>query len=224
MHLEPNRTGATPPTPVGDTPLERLERQAETWLERLTEPSHDAEHVRRVMRLAERLGETYGADMEVLHAAGLLHDLGRALPDSDRPHVELSEEIARDLMDEAGFPEEKREAVLHCIRAHSYSRGVPPETLEARLLRDADRLDALGVVGIMRTFSYGGAFYDPSDPLARRKPRPEGGRYCVEHFYEKLFKLSDGLYSEEARRIASERVSFMETFLERLEKEAAGDA
>jgi uncharacterized protein len=190
----------------------------------LTEPSHDAEHVRRVLRTAERLGGLYGADMEVLRAAALLHDLGRDDPESDRPHVERSVEIARDLMEEAGFPEEKREAVLHCIRAHSYTRGVPPETLEARLLRDADRLDALGVMGIIRTFSYGGTFYDPRDPLARRKAELEGGRYCVEHFYEKLLKLPEGLFSEEARRIARDRVAFMELFLARLEKEAAGES
>jgi uncharacterized protein len=169
-----------------------------------------------------RLGELYGADMEILEAAALLHDLGRAEPDSEIPHVELSAELAEDLLRRSGFPEEKRPAVLHCIRAHSFSRGVPPETLEARLLRDADRLDALGVLGIARTFSYGGAFYDPEDPLARRKPRPEGDRYCVEHFYEKLFKLPEGLFSEEARRIARERIVFMEAFLERLEREALG--
>jgi uncharacterized protein len=162
--------------------------------------------------------------MIVLRAAVLLHDLGRALPEPDRPHVELSAEIASDLMARAGFPEDRREAVLHCVRAHSYSRGVPPETLEARLLRDADRLDALGVMGIMRTISYGGTFYDPEDPLARRKPRPEGDRYCVEHFYDKLFRLPDGLYSDEAREIARERVAFMEVFLDRLEREAAGEA
>lgn len=177
-----------------------------------------------MLRLTERLGETYGADREVLRAAALLHDLGRALPESDCPHVDLSVEIAEELMEQAAFPTEKRDAVLHCIRAHSFSRGVPPETLEAQLLRDADRLDALGVMGIMRTISYGGTFYDPADPLARRKPEPEGNRYCVEHFYEKLFKLPDGLYSEEARRIAGERVEYMRQFLHRLEMEAAGEA
>ena len=175
------------------------------------------------MRMAEQLGERHGADMDVLHAAALLHDLGRAVPDSDRPHVELSVEIARELLAESGFPEEKREAVLHCIRAHSFSRGVAPESLEAWLLRDADRLDALGAVGIARTFSYGGAFYDPGDPLARRKTAPEGHRFCVEHFYEKLFKLPEGLHSPEARRIAEERIAFMEQFLGRLEREARGE-
>jgi uncharacterized protein len=174
--------------------------------------------------MADRLGRKYGADPEILHAAALLHDLGRADAETDRPHVEVSVEIAERLMEEAEFPVEKRDAVLHSIRAHSFSKGVPPETLEARLLRDADRLDALGVMGIIRTFSYGGTFYDPADPLARRKPEPEGHRYCVEHFYEKLFKLPDGLFSEEARRIARERIAYMEGFLERLEREARGDA
>jgi uncharacterized protein len=190
----------------------------------MVEPSHDAEHVRRVVRMAERLGRKHGADLEILHAAALLHDLGRADEKSERPHVELSVEIAERLMEAADFPESKREAVLHCIRAHSFSRGVPPETLEAHLLRDADRLDALGVMGIIRTFSYGGTFYDPSDPLARNKPELEGNRYCVEHFYEKLFKLPEGLFSEEARRIARERVAYMEAFLDRLEREASGEA
>ncbi|MBW3622347.1 MAG: HD domain-containing protein [Armatimonadetes bacterium] len=207
-----------------NTPLQRLERLAEPWLERLTEPSHDGEHVRRVLRLAERLGAEDQADGEILRAAALLHDLGRALPESSRPHVELSVEIAHDLLERSGFPPEKRDVVLHCIRAHSYSRGIPPETLEAKILRDADRLDALGVMGIIRTFSYGGTFYDPADPLARKKTLPEGEKYCVEHFYEKLFKLPDGLYTEAARRIAKDRVAFMEEFLARLEREAVGES
>ena len=213
------------PLPAATAALEAL---ATPWMTQLTAPSHDAEHVRRVMRMAERLGRSHAADLEILHAAALLHDLGRAMPESDRPHIDLSVEIAGRLMEESGFPESKREAVLHCIRAHSFSRGVEPETLEARLLRDADRLDALGAVGIARTFSYGGEFgrpfYDPADPMARRKSAPEGSRYCVEHFFEKLFKLSDGLFSDEARRIAAERTLSMRRFLNRMESEANGSA
>jgi uncharacterized protein len=191
---------------------------------RLAEPSHDAEHVRRVAKMADHLGQVHGADREILQAAALLHDLGRADPESGRPHVELSVEAAERLMEEVGFPPDKREPVLHCIRAHSYSRGIPPETLEARLLRDADRLDALGAIGIVRTFAYGRAFYDPQDPLAKRKSAPEGNRYCVEHFFEKLFQLPEGLFSPEARRIARERVAFMRAFLDQMEREIGGRA
>jgi uncharacterized protein len=197
--------------------------------ERLMRSSgHDYQHVLRVYNLAKRIGEEEKADVFVLEAAALLHDLGRAeeARDPTIDHAQRSAEMAREILERMGFQEEKIEAILYAIRVHRYREGIVPETKEAKILQDADKLDALGAVGIMRCFSFGGAHgrgeYDPADPLCKKKKTLEEDKYSVDHFYQKLFKLKDTLHTSTAKRMAEGREKIMRLFLEELEKEISG--
>ena len=116
--------------------------------------SHGWEHVVRVFELADRIGRKERADMEVLLVAAILHDVGRMI--SEEKHALASARLSEDLLRDLGFSEEKIERIIHCILAHSYSSGVTPETLEAKILSDADKLDALGAIGVARVFMYSG--------------------------------------------------------------------
>ena len=130
--------------------------QARAWYTH-ADPVHDFDHVLRVYRLAERIGQAEGADLEVLLAAVLLHDAADATPDGegDRPtHHLASAEFARTVLVAEGWPLERLAAVLHCIRAHRFRGTEAPQTLEAKVLYDCDKLDVTGAIGVMRTAAY----------------------------------------------------------------------
>ncbi|WP_457615048.1 HD domain-containing protein [Methanopyrus sp.] len=170
-------------------------------------PSHDFEHVKRVVGLCEFIGRKEGGDLEVLRAAAWLHDIGRPKEEqSGEDHAEVSAEIAGDFLPRVGFPSDKLEGVVHAIRAHRFSTGPEPRTLEAKILQDADNLDALGAVGIARCFCV----------VGERRTSIESG---VEHFHEKLLRLPELMHTETARRLAKERRRRMLLFLKWLEEE-----
>ncbi|WP_456483899.1 HD domain-containing protein [Methanopyrus kandleri] len=170
-------------------------------------PSHDFEHVKRVVGLCEFIRRKEGGDPEILRAAAWLHDIGRPAEErSGEDHAEVSAEIAEDLLPRVGFPSDKLGEVTHAIRAHRFSTGPEPRTLEAKILQDADNLDALGAVGIARCFCV----------VGERGTSLESG---VEHFHEKLLRLPELMHTETARRLAEERRRRMVLFLEWLEKE-----
>ncbi len=170
--------------------------------------SHGWEHVLRVFELADRLGKKEGADMEILLVSAILHDVGRMI--SEDKHAIASAKLSENLLRDLGFPEEKIKRIVHCILAHSFSSGISPETLEAKILSDADKLDALGAIGIARVFMYSGE-------------KGRSVRDSIKHFKEKILKLKDLLYTEEAKRIGESRDLFVREFLERLEKELRGE-
>ena len=137
--------------------------------------SHDIGHFRRVWRMVEEISAEEGGDREVLVAAAWFHDLvnpPKHSPDRARASA-LSAEAAVPILLAEGYPEQKLPAVQHAITAHSFSAGITPETLEARILQDADRLDALGAIGIARTFyvagRMGSSLFHPDDPLASNR-------------------------------------------------------
>lgn len=163
------------------------------------DPAHDEGHLRRVLAVARRIAAEEGPhDPAVLTAAALLHDLDAPPKDSPlRPEASrLSADAATGLLRGLGFPEALLPGVAHAIEAHSFSAGVEPVTPEARMLRDADRLDALGAVGIARCFAVGGALgrrlADPDDPLAERRPTDDS-RWGLDHFRTKLLRLPEGM-------------------------------
>jgi uncharacterized protein len=191
--------------------------QARVLYEAAGDSTHDFDHVLRVYRLAERIGHAERADMAVLRTATLLHDIARPDQDSGRvsDHAVEGARRAQEILD--GQPPEFVEAVAHAIETHRYRADRPPETLEARVLYDADKLDAIGAVGIARTFAYG----------AHRGQRLWAERTDSEHtanqeFAVKLSKLKDLLFTETARAIARERHNFMVEFFERMAAEVAG--
>ena len=172
--------------------------------ELMKDPTHDFEHAKRVCSISIRLAREENADEEVLRAAALLHDVGHSLDEKD--HEKKSLEIAASLLDMTDFPKEKKEKVLECIREHRFSKGEQALSLEAQILQDADRLDAIGAVGIARCFLWSGE---------HRKVLKE----ALRHFDEKLLKLKDMMNTESGREMAEERHRFMLGFLERLESE-----
>ncbi|WP_322481255.1 HD domain-containing protein [Thermogemmatispora sp.] len=197
--------------------------------------AHGWDHIERVYRLALGIGQREGADRFVVGMAALLHDLGRVAPASEghgqgpaaseRHHADLSQELAAELLAAHGVPTAEREAILHAVLAHSFSRGVEPQTLEARVVRDADRLDGLGAIGIMRWAITGTLRataetrpYHPADPFARSHA-PDDRRYLLDHFYAKLLRLGESMTTATGRALAQERLAFMQRYLEEFRRE-----
>ncbi len=206
--------------------LEEIAREAA----RTAEPAHDFGHVRRVAASALAIAGAEGADLDVVLPAVLLHELfsfPKDHPDSPRSG-EVCAERAADALRGEGYPETLIEAIADCIRLHPFSLGVVPQTLEAQVLQDADRLDALGAVGIARCFSVGAAmgrpFYDPEDPFCRKR-EPDDKQWTLDHFLRKLLRLPGTLHTPSARAMAQERTAFVNAFLAQWEREigTAGD-
>ncbi len=200
--------------------LEEIAREAA----RTAEPAHDFGHVRRVAANARAIAEAEGADFGIVLPAALLHELfsyPKDHPDSPRSG-EVCAERAADVLRAEAFSEALIEPVCYCIRVHPFSLGIVPETLEAKVLQDADRLDALGAIGIARCFAVGGAlgrpFYDPEDPFARARPLDDK-RWTLDHFGRKLLRLPETLHTETARAMARERAAFIRAFLAQLGRE-----
>ncbi len=178
------------------------ERSGVRAVVRRTTPSHDYGHVERVRRMAVYIAEKEGADLKVVEKAAELHDVARDMPNHAVESAKVAERILRD----EGFDEEFIAKVVHCIEAHSFSSGVEPKTMEAKVLSDADKLDAMGAIGVARAFMFSG----------------ERGRSIEEtlkHFEDKLLKLKDLMFTETAKKIAEERHEFMLEFYRRLKKE-----
>jgi uncharacterized protein len=205
---------------------ERFDRLQTAALARITdaEPAHDALHVRRVMANCRRIAGDEGADVEVAVTAALLHELFNY--PKDHPESALSGDVCAEqalvLLAEHGWPGDFAERVAYCIRVHSFSRGIFPETTEARVLQDADRLDAIGAIGAARCFATTAMmrrpFYSTDDPFCRTRP-PEDKLWAVDHFYKKLLRIGDGLHTATARAMAAERIAFLRQFLDQLERE-----
>ena len=193
----------------------------------LNDLAHGWEHVQRVYRLALHIAQQEGADPFIVGVAALLHDLGRLTHDETRHHADLSVIHARDLLTRHQVPPDKQEAILHAIDAHSFSKGLQPRTLEARIVRDADRLDSLGAIGILRwaiTGTQRGTpetrSYHPDDPFAEWHPLDDR-RYMLDHFYSKLLKLSDTMSTQTGRKLAERRTRFIRTYLDEFKDELA---
>jgi uncharacterized protein len=195
------------------------------------DPVHDFDHILRVLALAEHIGAAEGADMEVLRAAALLHDVGRDEAEaSGQDHAQFAAAQARQILDSA--PPAKVEAVVQAILAHRFRSGPPPESLEGRVLFDADKLDAIGAIGVARAFAYSGRagkrLWAPvtDDYLDRwRRGLVESDEHTAAHeFAVKLSRLRERLFTSEGRRIAEERHAVMARFFERLADEVTGQS
>ncbi len=191
------------------------------------DPAHDLNHLDRVWTSARALMSDYPqADGVVVAAACYLHDLVNLAKDDPRraQASRLSAERARALLQPAGLDAQRLAAVEHAIVAHSHSAGVAPRSIEACIVQDADRLDALGAVGLARMFSIGGALgralAHPDDPLARHRA-PDDRRYTLDHIEIKLAGLPATMRTEAGRRMGQERLAWMRAFRERFAQEWA---
>ncbi|SOC14947.1 uncharacterized protein SAMN05880501_1088 [Ureibacillus xyleni] len=189
--------------------------------------SHDFQHIERVLQNAESiLVAEPDADKEIVRIAVLLHDV------SDKKYTD-SKEAEERLLQSLDLSEEKIQHIREIIASVSFNGGneLPAKSLEAKIVRDADRLDAIGAVGIARTFAYGGAkgrkLYDDEEEARMAMTEEEyrsKNTSSVTHFYEKLLLLKDLMTTEKGKQMAEERHRFMVTFLEQLKNEREGKA
>jgi uncharacterized protein len=207
-------------------PTFELLLQAVSELTKRDSSGHDIQHTLRVYEMCKKLGREEGADMEVLLASALLHDIAISEElELGVDHAEESALRAEGILRSIGFPEDKLSRVICAIRAHRYGAGIKPESLEAKILQDADRLDAMGAVGLARAFAYGGArgakIYDPLESPGEYDPRAV--KSTITHLQEKLLKLKDSMNTSSAKRLAEGRHSFMVEFLNRFLAEVRGE-
>lgn len=184
--------------------------------------SHDFQHIERVYQNALAILQTEPtADAEVVKIAVLLHDV------SDKKYTDSKEQEDK-LIAELALSEEKKQHIRDCIAQVSFNGGneLAATSLEAKIVRDADRLDAIGAIGIARTFAYGGAkgrkLYDKDEEVRMNMTEQEyrqKNTASVTHFYEKLLLLKDLMVTEKGKQMALERHQFMESFLQQLQHE-----
>ena len=180
--------------------------------------SHDLAHIHRVFKNALKIQAGEGGDPQILAAAVLLHDC--VAVEKSSPLRSQASRLAADkasgILAGLGWPEEKIASVAHAILTHSFSANIPPETLEAKMLKDADRLDAIGMVGVARCFyiagRMGSGLYHPGDPGAEHRPLDDRS-YAIDHFPAKLLKLSEGFQTETGAKLARERHARLVLFL-----------
>lgn len=189
--------------------------------------AHDLAHIQRVVSNAVQLLSFEPADPEIVLAAAWLHDcviLPKNHPDRNTASS-LAAKKAVSFLKEIGFPSDKLHPVSHAIIAHSFSADIKPETIEAQIVQDADRIDALGAIGIARCFLVSGQLdnpiYNPEDPFCKKR-QPDDSLWAIDHFFKKLFRLPETLNTESARLIAEKRVRFMREYLDQFSKEIQG--
>jgi uncharacterized protein len=203
---------------------EMIKRRVERMLEG-RDPAHDFHHIMRVYKNAKLIGQHEGADMDVLLPAVLLHDIivyPKESAMSSRSSDE-SAELAENILQSHGYSQYEIKRISYCIRSHSYTKRLVPASLEGKILQDADRLDALGAIGIARTFSVSGSekrtFYNADDPFYRSSRELDDRQWTLDHFQTKLLKLKDLMHTKTAKKIAQERTTFMMLFIRQLQKE-----
>ena len=189
------------------------------------DPSHGWEHIKRVYKLALFVAEQENADAFIVGMAALMHDLGHLSTDMSLHHADLSMSMAGELLLVDDVSDDMREAILHAIAAHSFSLGIEPGTLEAKVVRDADRLDSLGAIGILRWAITGTVrrtretqIYHPDDPFAGWHTLDDR-RYMLDHFFTKLLRLDDTMATQTGRALAQARTAFMRAYLDEFRRE-----
>jgi uncharacterized protein len=196
------------------------------------DPVHGFDHVLRVYRLAERLARAENADIQIVLAAVLLHDAQGGASGQDaarRDHQHASAEFAGQILQAAGWTQERIVAVQHCIRSHRFrEEREQPATLEAQVLFDADKLDAIGAIGVVRAVAFAAlagqpAYASPSPRFLQNGQLVDGEPHSAYHEYLfKLCKLKERLYTPTARAIAEQRHAYMTEFFNRLGEEIEG--
>lgn len=191
------------------------------WAAHPADGAHDLGHLRRVWARAQVIAMDEPCDLDILLPAAIFHDLVN-LPKSHPERArasQLSAEAACHFLRADGFAESKLSAVGHAIAAHSFSARIAPVTPEARVLQDADRLEALGAIGIARMFhvagALGGGLFDADDPMALHRPLDDRA-FALDHIETKLLRLIDTMQTAPGRAMAEERADWMLAFRTRL--------
>lgn len=209
-----------------DHSLEDLVVQCQTWVKTLMvqDSAHDWAHLERVVTNAQRLAQVEQADLKVVTVAAWLHDLVNYPKHHPERHLasQAAAQEAGSLLTQLHLPQDFIEAVQHAIAAHSFSANIAPHTLEAKVVQDADRLDALGAIGMARCFMVGGALqralYDLEDPFCQQRA-PDDQAFTLDHFYQKLLRLEQSFTTQAGRDEAVQRTQVMRQFLAQLGQE-----
>jgi uncharacterized protein len=186
--------------------------------------AHDLAHIMRVEAAAKQIATAQEADLNIVMPAVWLHDLINLPKDHPQRHEasRMSAEKGADILSNLGYDEAYLKPIQHAIAAHSFSVGITPETIEAKVVQDADRLDALGAIGIARCFAVSGSLgrglIHPYDPLCEDR-EPDDVAFAVDHFYVKLFKLPETMQTQTGKAMAKSRVDFMRDFLQQIKTE-----
>jgi uncharacterized protein len=188
------------------------------------DPAHDYSHIMRVYKNAQKISKHEKANQRLVLAAVLLHDIVQ-FPKSDprsKTSSEKSAVLAQKILKKYDFSDPEIAIICDAIRDHSYSRGKIPKTIEGKILQDADRLDAIGAIGIARTFSVGGSeqrpIYNESDPFCHAR-KPNDHLWTIDHFYKKLLLLEKKMNTKFAKKEAKKRTKLMINFLSNLRQE-----
>ena len=222
-----NRSGTNATPPVSQDPIATVRDQSR-HLFRDAAGSHDWEHTLRVHRLCRHIGPKEGADMVVLECAAYLHDIGRAAQDrsnGDVCHAIKGAQMASDIVAKLPFDDAQKANIVHCVRSHRFRGKERPSSTEARVLFDADKLDAIGAVGVARAYLFAGelgaCLHNPDIPPEQARPysRDDTGH---REFVVKLSRIRERIITDEGKRLANERHAFMTRFFERFLEEYEG--
>jgi uncharacterized protein len=193
-----------------------------------SDPSHDYEHVTRVLNLTKIIGEEVKADLDILIPAALFHDIVVYKKNSKKSYFETdkSAKITSIILKKIkGYPVEKIDKVVACIRECSFAKNIKPSSLESMVLQDADHLEVTGAISIMRTFSSCGVmntpFYAKSDPLSDKGA--VDFRSGIDLFYKRLLIVEERMHTERAKTMVKNRTAFLKVFLEQLRTELTED-
>mgnify|MGYP005947285745 CR=1 FL=1 len=209
------------------------QQRFESWLDEhhaSEDSAHDISHFRRVWMTARKIMIHHQADPLVVLTACYFHDIV-SLP-KNHPERSQSSRLAarktRDILhrDFPDFPPDRFAAVEHAIEAHSFSAGIAPQSIEAKIVQDADRLEALGAIGLARVFAVSGALgvalFDAEDPFADARPLDDRA-FALDHFQTKLLRLPDTMQTEMGRELARHNADFLIQFMAKLSAELHGD-
>jgi len=189
------------------------------------DPSHDINHALRVLALSEKIAKEENADLDVVVPAAIFHDV-ISYPKNHHKRLLSSGESAefakRILKKIRSFPKNKIVNVVESINLCSFTKGLKPDFLEAKILQDADSLEAMGAISIMRTFASAGVmnntFYDTLDPFCKKR-KPDDSKNALDLFFTRLLVVQRRLHTKTAKDISKKRVEFLKTFLNELERE-----
>jgi len=190
----------------------------------INDAAHDFDHIMRVFKNAQNICKKENANEKLVLSAVLLHDI-ISYPKSDKrsklSSIKSAEE-SKKILKKFNFTKEEIQIISDAIRDHSFSRNVIPATLEGKILQDADRLDAIGAIGIARVFAVGGSekrpFYNIKDPFCKSRI-PDDKIWTLDHFYRKLLKLESLMNTKSGKIEAKKRTRVLKDFLNELKKE-----
>ena len=199
--------------------IESLKKIAKSKLGK-NDPAHDFEHVMRVYRNAQIISKNENGNEKLILSAVLLHDIIKI---KNRKNSALkSAKLSEIILKENSFLADEIKIISDAIKEHSFSKGKIPSTIEGKILQDADRLDAIGAIGLARVFSFSGSnnrpFYHPKDPFSKNRNLNDN-KWALDHFYEKLLFLEGKMNTKTGKLLAKKRTIILKNFLKEIKNE-----